>query len=84
MRLRETVEVKLDDATAAKSIGSFYGAMYSSMPFAYGAKRDFGFLSRSTIGDEAANEVVPLAITDIGDDKNIPRSYLRRAYEGHP
>jgi hypothetical protein len=56
--LSETVEAKLDDATAATSIGSFYGAIYSSIPFAYGAKRGFGFLSRSATGDEAANYAV--------------------------
>ena len=51
--LSDRVETKLDQATTAKSVGSFYGAIYSSIPLAYGAKRGFGFLSRSTTVDEA-------------------------------
>ncbi len=53
--LRDRDEAKLDEAMAAKSAGNFYGAIYSSIPFAYGAKRGFGFLSRSLTGDEAVN-----------------------------
>jgi hypothetical protein len=53
--LSNRVEAKLDEATAAKSIGKFYGAIYSSVPLAYGAKRGFGFLSRSTTADEATD-----------------------------
>jgi hypothetical protein len=53
--LSDRVEAKLDEATIAKSVGQFYRAIYSSIPLAYGAKRGFGFLSRSMTADEAAN-----------------------------
>jgi hypothetical protein len=56
--LNDSVEAKLDEAAAASSTGNFYGAIYSSIPFAYGAKRGFGFLSRSAPGDEAAHYAV--------------------------
>jgi hypothetical protein len=51
--LADETEAVLDRAAQAKSVGVFYGAIFESVPLAYGAKRAYMFLASVASGDQS-------------------------------